>query len=90
MLVDDHISNLKKSLHNYHPSDSICVDEYMSRWYGIRGHWINAGLLQYIAIDRKPENCYEIHNAADVVSRIIIQLKLVKTSSEEYLHSTEE
>ena len=54
----------------------------MSRWYGIGGHWINAGLTQYIAIDRKPENGCEIQNASDGVSGIMIQLKLVKTSSE--------
>ena len=45
---------------------------------------------QYIAIDRKPENCCEIQNAADGVSSTMIQLKLVKTSFEEYPHSTEE
>ena len=66
----------------YHPSDSICVDESMSRWYGIGGQWINAGLLQYIAIDRNPENGCEIQNATDGVSGIIMQLKLVKTSYE--------
>ena len=59
-------------------------------WYVIGGHWINAGLTQYILIDRNPENGFDIHNAAGEVSGIIMQLKLVKTSSEEYLHSPEE
>ena len=73
----------KKTLaHNYHPSDYICVDESMSRWYGIGGHWINACLPQYIAIDRKLENGCEIQNAADGVSGIMIQLNLVKNYSE--------
>ena len=44
----------------------------------------------YIEIDRNPENGYEIQNAADGFSGIMMQLKLVKTSSEEDLHSTEE
>ena len=80
----------KTVLRNYHPSYSICVDESMSRWYGIVGHWINAGLPHYIAIDRKPENGCEIQNDDDGVSGIIIQLKLINTSSEEDLHSPEE
>ena len=44
----------------------------------------------YIAIDRRPENGCEIQNAADRVSGIIIQLKLINTSSEEDLHYLEE
>ena len=90
MLVDDHFSNFNKNCaSNYHPSDFICVDESMYRWYGIGGHWINVGLPQYISIDRNPENVFEIQNAADVVSFIMMQLKLVNNSSEEYLHSPE-
>ena len=62
----------------------------MPRWYGIRGHWINDDLPQDISIDRNPENCCAIKNDADEVSGIIMQLKLVKTSSEGDIHSTEE
>ena len=73
MLVDDHISNFNKNrASNYHSSDYICVDEYMYRLYGIGGHCINAGLTQYIAIDRNPENGCDIHNAADGFSGIKI------------------
>ena len=61
----------------------------MSIWYGIGGHWINAGLPQYISIDINPENGFDIQNAADLVSGIIMQLMLVKTSSEEALHYPE-
>ena len=61
----------------------------MYRWYGIGGHYINAGLPQYIAIDRKPENDCEIPNAADGVSGIMMQLKLVNNSSGEDLHYPE-
>ena len=76
-------------LRNYHPSDSICVDESMSRWYRIGGQWINSIFPQYIAIDRNLANGCWIHNAADRVSVIMMQLKLVKTYSEEDLHSPE-
>ena len=91
MLVDDHVANFNKNCaHNYHPSYSIYVDESMSRCYGIGGHWINAGLLQYIAIDGNPGNGCEIQNSADGFSGIMVQLKLVKISSEEDIHYTEE
>ena len=43
---------------------------------------INAGLPQYIEIDRKPEIFCEIQNYTDGVSGIMIKLKLVKTSYE--------
>ena len=90
MLVDDHIANFNKNrARNYHPSYSIYVDESMPRWYGIGGHWTNDGFPQYITIDRNPENGCEIHNAADGVSGTMMQLNLVNTSSEEYLHSLE-
>ena len=91
MLVDDNVTNFNKNrARKYHPSDSICVDESMSIWYGIGGHWINTGFLQYIAIDRNPENGCEIQNAADGFSGIIMKMNLVKNSSKEYLHSLEE
>ena len=53
-------------LRNYDPSYSICGDESMSRWYGIVGHRINAGLPKYIAIDKKPENGRQIQNPGPV------------------------
>ena len=82
MLVDDHVANFnKKCARNYHPSYSIYVDESMSIWYRIGGHWINSGLPQYISIDRNPKNGFEIQNDADGISGIIMQLKLVKTPS---------
>jgi hypothetical protein len=56
----------------------ICVDESMRCWYGQGGHWINHGLPQYVAIDRKPENGCEIQNAACGMSRVMLQVKLVK------------
>ena len=91
MLVDYHIYNFNKNCaRNYNSSYYIYVDESMYIWYGIRGHWINACLPQYIAFDRNPENGCEIQNSAGGFSGIMMHLKLVKTSSEEYLYSTEE
>lgn len=65
------------------PSDLICVDESISRWYGQGGDWINHGLPMYVAIDRKPENGCEIQNAACGRSGVMLQLKLVKTLVEQ-------
>jgi hypothetical protein len=78
-LVDDFVKNFNDHRANYfNPSDQICVDESMSRWYGQGGHWINHGLPQYVAIDRKPENGCEIQNAACGRSGVMLRLKLVK------------
>ena len=75
-LVDDFVKNFNDYRANYfNPSDLICVDESMSRWYGQGGHWINHGLPQYIAIDRKPENGCEIQNAACGRSGVMLRLK---------------
>jgi Transposase IS4 len=84
MLVDDFVSNFNQHrATTFLPSDVICVDESISRWYGQGGEWINHGLPMYVAIDRKPDNGCEIQDAACGQSGIMIQLKLVKTSKEE-------
>lgn len=81
LLVDAFVDNFNACrLAMYIPSDEICVDESMIRWYGTGGHWINAGLPMYVAIDRKPENGCEVQNAADGKSSIMMKLKLVKTA----------
>ena len=83
-LVDDFVKNFNKHrAQNFFPSDEICVDESMSRWYGQGGHWINHGLPMYVAIDRKPENGCEIQNAACGRSGVMLRLKIVKTAEEE-------
>jgi hypothetical protein len=51
----------------FYPSDCICVDESISRWYGMGGDWINVGLPMYVAMDRKRENGAEIQNACCAV-----------------------
>jgi Transposase IS4 len=55
----------------------------MSRWYGQGGHWIDNGLPQHVAIDRKPENECEIQNAAYGRSGILMQLQIVTAEHEE-------
>ena len=57
------------------PSEMICVDESISRWYGQGGDWINFGLSHYVAIDRKPENGCEIQDSCCGVSGIMMRLK---------------
>jgi hypothetical protein len=83
MLVDSFVDRFNQHrVSNYIPSDQICVDESISRWYGHGGSWINKGLPEYIAIDRKPENGCEIQNAADGRSGIMIRLRLVKSTDD--------
>jgi hypothetical protein len=65
------------------PSEKICVDESMIRWYGIGGDWINAGLPMYVAMDRKPENGGEIQNACCAVSGVMLRLRIVKSKKAE-------
>ena len=64
----------------FSPSDTICVDESMVRWYGLGGHWIDIGLSFYSAIDRKPESSCELKTAACAKSGIMIRLELVTTA----------
>ena len=75
---------------NFIPSEFICVDESISRWYGQGGDWINHGLPMYIAIDRKPENGCEIQNAACGRSGVMLQLKLVKSANHNNENETAE
>jgi len=64
------------------PGDVICVDESMTRWYGLGGSWINCGLPMYVAIDRKPENGCEIQDSCCARSNLMLKLKVVKSQSE--------
>lgn len=83
-LVQDFVDrvNEHRSTHFY-PSDIICVDESISRWYGLGGSWINTGLPMYVAMDRKPEAGCEIQDSCCGKSQIIMRLKLVKSAAEE-------
>jgi hypothetical protein len=83
LLCDNFVNNFNRHhSRNFIPSDLICIDESISRWYGQGGEWINHGLPMYVAMDRKPENGCEIQDAACGRSGIMIQLKLVKTATE--------
>jgi len=80
-LVDDFVSNINEHRSSrVCPSDLICVDESMYKWYGQGGHWILKGLPMYVAIDRKPENGCEIQNAACSRSGLMLQLSIVTTA----------
>jgi hypothetical protein len=83
LLIDEFIDNFNEHrAKTFLPSELICVDESISRWYGQGGEWINHGLPMYVAMDRKPENGCEIQNAACGRSGVMIRLKIVKTATE--------
>ena len=84
MLVQDFVDRFNGHRKDYFtPATLIVVDESMSRWYGMGGHWINEGLPMYIAMDRKPDDSCEIQNAACSLSGIMLRLKLVKSAAAE-------
>ena len=61
-LVDDFVKHFNEHQANYfNPSELICVDESMSRWYGQGGHWINNGLgtnvLKHVVLPWFGRNC---------------------------------
>lgn len=72
------------------PSETICVDESISRWYGQGGHWISRGLPHYVAIDRKPESGCEIQDAACGRSGLMLRLRIVTTAADQHPSSTAE
>ena len=74
--INDHM------LAQFTPSHMICVDESMSRWYGLGGEWSQVGLPHYVSIDRKPENGCEIKSAACGKSGILIRLELVMSAED--------
>jgi hypothetical protein len=74
----------------FQPSSTICVDESISRWYGMGGDWINEGLPMYVQIDRKPENGAEIQNACCAESGVMLRLRIRKTATHDRQgHDTE-
>ena len=79
LLVDDFIDrfNTHRS-DNFFPGSNCFVDESMVRWYGHGGDWINRGLPHYIAINRNPENCMEVHNSDCGECGIMMSLNLEK------------
>ena len=82
--VEDFVTHFNKYCTQlFSPSDIMCDDDSISRWYRQGDHWINLGFPIYVAIDRKPENGEEIHNSACWQSCIMIQLSIVKSAKNE-------
>lgn len=83
-LVSDFVESINRHRTTHvTPSEIICADESICRWYGQGGAWIDIGLPMYVAIDRKPENGCEIQNSACGKSGIMLRLKLVTTAEDE-------
>ena len=84
LLVDGFVKEFNSHrVKSFKPSELICVDESISRWYGQGGDWINHGLPMYVAIDRKPENGCEIQDACCGRTGVMLQLLIVKTKKEQ-------
>lgn len=73
---------------NIHPSDGICIDESISRRYGLGGYWTDIGLPHFFHLQRKPEAGCELNSACCCTSWIMIRLDLTKcvieTSENDY------
>ena len=64
------------------PSHAICIDESMSRWYGLGGDWIDVGLPHYVALDRKPESGCELKTAACGKSGMVLNMEITLSAEE--------
>ncbi len=84
MLVDDFVANINKyRARTFVPGGHLEADESMIRWYRVGGSFVDAGIPHYAAIEHKPNNGAKIQNLADVVSGIMLRLKIVKSAAEE-------
>lgn len=70
---------------NIEPGDFSCIDESISRWYGLGRCWIDVGLPCYVAIDSKPENGGEIQNIACGIDGFMFKIEFVKSESQRNL-----
>ena len=75
-----------------HPSETICVDESISRWYGLGGDWIDIGVPNYVALDRKPESGCELKSACCGDTGILLRLEISKSAADtaELVHEQSE
>ena len=64
----------------FSPSDLICADESILWWYRQSGYWINLGFPMYVAMERKPDNGVDIHNASCRRSGIMMRISIVKSA----------
>ena len=55
----------------------VCVDESMSRWYGLGGDRVNRGLPHYVLMDRKPENGSELKTPSCRESGFLLRIEVV-------------
>lgn len=58
------------------PSEALCIEERISRWYGLGGHLIDVGLPHYTALDRKPENALEMKTVCYGRSGTMLNIEL--------------
>jgi Transposase IS4 len=72
----------------FDPSEMICVDESISRWYGLGGSWIDVGLPHYVAIDSKPDNGCELQTSACGQSGVMLRPKIVVPAEDEAANIT--
>ena len=72
-LVDDFVANINEyRTRMFVPGGHLEADESIFCWYGVGGSYVNARILHYTAIERKPDNGSEIQNLADAASRIML------------------
>lgn len=64
------------------PSELLCVDESIARWYGVGGTWLDVGLPFYVDLDRKPESGCEIQNIACGKGGFMLGMEFAKSESE--------
>jgi hypothetical protein len=81
MLVEDftvHFNNHRAS--TYSPCTYICVDESITRWYGMGADYINIGHPHPLYLDRKPEGGGEIQSACCSDTGVMIRMRTVKSA----------
>lgn len=64
------------------PSTTICVDESISKWYGLGGSWLDVGLPFYVSLERKPESGGELHTSACGTAGIMLRMQFAKSIDE--------
>ena len=62
---------------NVTPSDHLCVDETMIRFYGLGDDWIEIGPPHFVSIEHKPEDGCEVQNLAWPESGIMLRIGIV-------------